>query len=250
MEDQARFRITPRLIFGLLVLCLGSLLLLDQFRVLDADDYVLYWPAGLVLLGLVKLIQPGSRGGGIVLTLLGSGLLLHNLGYVEVDPGFFLAVLLVLGGLNLVVSEVLRRTRRQMAVSASAEVDAFAMLGSVKQATRSQAFRGGSATAVMGACDVDLRQSTLQGGEAVLDVFAFWGGVEILVPESWEVIVKGIPILAGFDDVTRPPAIPATQRLVIKGMAIMGAVEVRNWRQAEMDVRHLRQNETPRPVED
>jgi len=39
-------------------------------------------------------------------------------------------------------------------------------------------------------------------GPAVLDVFAFWGGVEVRVPRDWTVVMKGTPILGGFTDKT------------------------------------------------
>jgi hypothetical protein len=63
--------------------------------------------------------------------------------------------------------------------------------------------------------------------EAVLDVFVFWGGAEIKVPEDWEVVSRGIAVLGGFVDNTRHVA-GAHKRLVITGMAIMGGVEVKN----------------------
>lgn len=248
MEDQATFRITPRLIFGVCVLMFGSLLLLDQLNVLDARDYLDYWPAALIVLGLIKLVQPGSKGGAIVLTLAGTGLLLSNLGYLVLDFDLIFPGLLVLAGLSLVFGEIFRRARRKSgeAVSASSEVDPFAILGSVKRLSSSQSFRGGSATALLGAAEVDLRQARIQGGEAVIDTFAFWGGIEIFVPEDWEVVQRGIPILGGFEDLTRPPLGGGSQRLVIKGMAIMGGVEVRNWKKEEQDVRRLIRDEPDR----
>ena len=247
MEDQATFRITPRLIFGVCVLTFGGLLLLDQLNVLDARDYLEYWPAALIVLGLTKLVQTGARGGGIVLTVLGTALLLSNLGYLVLDFDLFFPALLVLGGVSLIFGEIFRRARRKPgeSVSASSEIDPFAILGSVKRVSSSQAFRGGSATALLGAAEIDLRQARIQGGEAVIDTFAFWGGIEIFVPEDWEVVQRGVPILGGFEDLTRPP-LGGSQRLVIKGMAIMGGVEIRNWKKEEQDVRRLLRDEPVR----
>lgn len=250
MEDRATFRLTPRLIFGVCVLLFGGLLLLDQLDLLNARDYLLYWPAGLIALGLVKLVQPGSRGGGLTLAGVGSALLLSNLGYIELDAELVIPVLLVLGGVRLIFGELFRRRGAgdgdAEKLSASAEVDSFAILGGVKRVCRSQSFLGGSASAIMGAAEVDLRGARIAGGEAVLDTFAFWGGVEIYVPEDWEVVQRGVPILGAFEDTTRPQPGGASQRLVIKGMAIMGAVEIRNWKKDEQDVLHLLRDDPAR----
>lgn len=244
MEDRATFRLTPRLIFGVCVLLFGSLLLLDQMDVLDARDYLLYWPAGLIALGLVKLVQPGSRGGGLFLAGVGAALLLSNLGYIELDVELVLPALLVLGGMRLIFGELFRRRRGLgEGATASAEIDSFAILGGVKRASSSQSFRGGSVSAIMGAAEVDLRAAQIAGGEAVIDTLAFWGGIEIFVPEGWEVVQRGVPILGAFEDYTRPPLSSNAPRLIIKGMAIMGGVDIRNWKKEEQDVRHLLRDE-------
>ena len=68
------------------------------------------------------------------------------------------------------------------------------------------------------------------GTEAVIDVFAFWGGMEIKVPEDWTVIIRAIPLMGGVDDKTHmvqpPPAVE--KRLVISGIVMMGGVVVKN----------------------
>jgi hypothetical protein len=80
----------------------------------------------------------------------------------------------------------------------------------------------------MGGCEIDLRNASIESGDAIIDVFAFWGGVEIRVPMDWTVIVDATPLLGGFDDKTRPPETPSKKRLVLKGYAIMGGVEISN----------------------
>lgn len=246
MEDRATFRITPRLVFGALVLLFGSLLLLDRLGVLDADDYLQYWPAGLIAVGLVKLMQPGGRGSGFLFAGLGTWLLLANLGYVDFDIRIVWPVILVLIGLRLVMGEAFRRSRRPGGPgSSSDEVDAVAVLGGIRRTSNSARFLGGSATALLGSCEIDLRPATIAPGqEAVLDTFAFWGGIEILVPETWDVVVQGMPILGAFEDQTRPPLGTNPPRLVIKGTVVMGGVEVRNWRKGgELESRYLRRDE-------
>jgi predicted membrane protein len=87
-------------------------------------------------------------------------------------------------------------------------------------------FRGGEITAVMGGCALDLRNSSIQD-EAVVTVFAFWGGVTLKVPPDWTVVLNGTPIMGGFEEKTIAPP-DNSKRLIIRGYAIMGGVEVRN----------------------
>jgi len=74
---------------------------------------------------------------------------------------------------------------------------------------------------------LDMRSASIAAGEAVINVFAFWGGVTIKCPPDWTVVLQGTPIMGGFDEKTVAPP-DASKRLVIRGYAIMGGVEVRN----------------------
>ena len=80
--------------------------------------------------------------------------------------------------------------------------------------------------AVTSADRLDMRTASIQD-EAVINVFAFWGGVTLKCPPDWTVVLQGTPIMGGFEEKTATP--PHSQkRLIIRGYAIMGGVEVRN----------------------
>ena len=100
------------------------------------------------------------------------------------------------------------------------------LLSGFKRRLTTPNFRGGEITALMGGCDLDLRQSSISG-EAVVNVFSMFGGVTIKVPVDWTVVLQGTPIMGGFEEKTVPPATP-DKRLIVRGYAIMGGLEVRN----------------------
>jgi hypothetical protein len=63
------------------------------------------------------------------------------------------------------------------------------LLGGFERRVHTQDFRGGEVTAVMGGCALDLRGASMTG-EAIINVFAFWGGVTLKVPPDWTVVLK------------------------------------------------------------
>jgi predicted membrane protein len=106
-------------------------------------------------------------------------------------------------------------------------IDMMAILGGSKHVSTTADFKGGQALAVMGGCEIDLRKASIAEEEAVIDVFAFWGGIEIRVPEEWEVVNRGSAFLGAIDNKTH--SVPgATQRLAVTGTVVMGGVEVKN----------------------
>jgi Domain of unknown function (DUF1707)/Cell wall-active antibiotics response 4TMS YvqF len=82
--------------------------------------------------------------------------------------------------------------------------------------------------AVMGGVALDLSKARFAAAEVTINVFAFWGGVEIFVPEDVTVRVDGAGIMGAFEDSThKTPTIPGGPVVRITGVAIMAGVEVR-----------------------
>jgi hypothetical protein len=112
-------------------------------------------------------------------------------------------------------------------VDANSTLSAMAILGGVSRGNNSRAFRGADLLAIMGGCQLDLRQAAING-EAVIEVFVMWGGIEIRVPEDWTVSSRIVPLMGGVEDKTRPPQGATAHRLILRGFAIMGGVEIKN----------------------
>ena len=101
-----------------------------------------------------------------------------------------------------------------------------AFLTGIDRRISSSDFRRGEASTIMGGIDLDLREATMQGNEATLDVSAIMGGVDIRVPRDWTVVNHVTPILAGVDDNTRPTG--SKKRLILQGTVIMGGLDIKN----------------------
>jgi predicted membrane protein len=223
------------MVMGVFVIIVGILFTLDNFDLVEVEHYLELWPLILVVLGVTKLLQTrGSKLPGALLVILGSVLLLATLDIIPVGVFDLWPLILVFIGFNMVWGSIARRRRAELGLPASSSdslLSAVAVMSGVEVSSSSADFRGGDATALMGGCEIDLRGATIKSGEtAVLDTFAMWGGIDIFVPRGWNVQVSGFPFLGGFVDKTQQTPDPAAGQLIVKGMAIMGGVEVKNER--------------------
>lgn len=227
---QPAARLTPHLMFGLLIILVGVVFTLDNLNLAEANDYLRYWPAGLIAIGLAKLWEVrtgrGSALGGGLFIIAGVWMLLDSMDLIDVSFLDFWPLLLVMVG-GMIVWQGIRGRQHRATASTDATVNAIAVLSGVNRGSNSTAFRGGELTAFMGGCEIDLRQASING-EAVIDVFAMWGGIEIRVPENWTVIGRVTPLLGGFEDQTRPTQGATAHKLVVRGVVLMGGVEVKN----------------------
>jgi predicted membrane protein len=220
---------TGRLFLGLAVMLFGLALALDNFGLFQLRYLLRFWPLILIAVGVMRLVRSTRAGGapdGLVMTCMGVLLLLMTLDLLRFKQAF--AVFLLALGAAMVLRAVRGGTGGDTGSVGAERVDAFALLGGVQRVSRSTDFRGGSVSATLGGCDIDLRQATvLEGETAVLDVLALMGGVEVRVPEDWTVETRGMALLGGFEDKTRRP-LDDRRRLVVTGLAVLGGVEVKN----------------------
>ncbi len=188
-------RVTPRLVIGLVVMLSGLVMALDSLGLVDGSAIFRFWPLALIAVGLVKAMSPTRQGSGaIVWIVAGVAFLLVTLG--RMSFGGVWALLIFTVGANI-AWKALRPIG--LPKDPSAAVDIVQFMGGTKTLITSPDFKGGQAMAVMGGCEIDLRHAAMpEGRTAVLDTFAFWGGIEIKVPEEWEVVSQGNAVLGGF----------------------------------------------------
>ena len=222
MASDARRNPWSTFVWGSLILAAGLILWLDRLGRLEARDWFEWWPVALFAAALAEL---GRRRwfGAIVWAGLGGYFLMDKLGYEVPRLREVLGLwplLISAAGLTLIV-HTLRAGRD------ASRFRSFAVMAGNHVSIGSEAFRGGQAVAVMGGCEIDLDSVRTASGDATIDVLAFWGGIDIRVPRGWTVVDRVAPILGGFEDKTAG-ALPDGPRLVVRGAAIMGGVEVKN----------------------
>jgi predicted membrane protein len=245
MNGSGAPRITGRIIVGGLLILFGLIFTLDNFGLIDAGDVFDYWPVILIVIGAARVLQPrhsGERVFGFVMIGLGIFFQLQTLGLTSLHFYHLWPIVLVIVGGTLIWRAfdrnralgsgwAVRATPGAGAHDSAPHHSDFAFMGGVHRVVESPDFRGGDATAVMGAIELDLRASKIAGPPAVLDVFALWGGIEITVPTDWKVDIQVVPILGGVENKARSVA-PATggpeQILTVRGTALMGGVEIKN----------------------
>ena len=223
---------TAQVVFGLMIVIVGILFTLDNVGLIDARDYLQFWPAGLVAVGLLKLWHTSRDGhgwfGGVAFVVIGTWMLIERIVYFTINARELLPLMLVVLG-GYMVWRGFGGHRRERESDGHSSFSALAIMGGVARRSSSQDFRGADLTAVMGGCEIDLRQASIAPGtEAIVDVFAFWGGIDLKVPEDWTVVTRAMPLMGGVEDKTRAPQGTTGKRMVLRGIVIMGGVTVKN----------------------
>jgi predicted membrane protein len=220
-----------RVLFGLALIALGLVFLLDRAGVLDAGRTIAdWWPVAVIALGAVQLFdRPRSLLGPGIVIGVGMILLLFT---TDVVTGSVFALLWPALLIAIGLAILFRHGRGPDTTVEGSTEDvsrATAVFGSNEVVSRSSAFRGGSATAIFGGVVLDLRNAGLHPEGATIDVTSIMGGVEIVIPRGWRVRTSGTPILGGIEDTTER-AEGTGSELRVDALTILGGTEIKHER--------------------
>ncbi|HKY22913.1 MAG TPA: hypothetical protein VJM31_16990 [Vicinamibacterales bacterium] len=214
--DGTRVRITPNLAYGVCLVILGSALVLDRLRLIEAGQILRFWPLGLVLLGITLVIQSFQPVVATATTQKRDGF----------NPGHIVLLAMV----GLFASQFFHGGGTLVRADSSNRASILAIMGGYKQVISAQTFRGGEITTVMGEGDLDLRNTSIALEDTpVVEVFTLMGGAVIRVPEGWNVESRVVSIAGGVRDRrTGPRDVPGAPRIIIRGFTFMGGLSIRS----------------------
>lgn len=197
---------------GTCVAGLGIVLLLHSFGVIQLAPLVRYWPVVLVVIGAAVTAQ----------AVLG--------GTRPAPAPIGLIVLVLLGG--FVASHVASMRDASASAPQAGRLNSVTVMGGYHPQPPTGEFTGGQIANVMGGSQIDLRQATIAPGAAAdIELFTMMGGVDLRVPDNWQVEADTVFVMGGMDD-KRPHADtaqtdPIAPKLILRGSVIMGGITIR-----------------------
>ncbi len=106
-------------------------------------------------------------------------------------------------------------------------VDSTVFLNGSDYSYSSKELKGGNLSSIMASNKVILNEADMIGNTLTLNVFAFWGSIELYIPKNWKLNVKCIPIMAGIQHkiISDENFVEKEKTLTIKGTIIMSNIE-------------------------
>ena len=204
-----------KLVTGGILIAVGIFLLLDNvvhFHFFPLD-YILSFPALLVALGIIILVNSKNSFFGYLLLIGGLYLFFKNKLHLPVQD--YLADLWPLAIIAFGLYLLLKRRGRSTSYFAGSEgsentgqknftrseedfIDETTILGSSNKSFSSRQFRGGKILTILGGSEIDLRSCELGGERQIIDIVAIFGGTTIYLPPDWKVVISVVSIFGGF----------------------------------------------------
>ena len=252
---------TPALWPGLVLVSVGGGLLAREFGLLPAQVRLVdFWPLVLVFVGVSSLFRARGFVGALfalAFVALGGLLLASNLWLLAFPAARLWPGLLVLLGIAFLFRGARGSERPVSANDPPTDPPSDASPGPSdgwdegthyqglrmdddrlnKQVTfsgldfkiESESWKGGELGVTAGGVGLDLRYARLAPEGALLDVRIVMGGVDIRVPDTWQVRCDVTPLLGGADDTTRSTqGSTSAPVLRVVGSVTLGGLTIRN----------------------
>jgi predicted membrane protein len=232
MDSIHRRHARGPLVPALVLIALGVVFFLTENHIVEAWDIWKFWPLVLVIAGVAKvsLRSPGRQVEGWVLIGVGLLFLASSLGLLRIAPHLLWPAILIGVGVTLLFRALPYSSEpSDVQLRAPSEGENFTMFGGAELNMSGQEFQGTAITAVFGGYNLDLRKSIMKSDRAIVEATAVFGGIELRVPATWNVVMQGAPIFGGYSDETLHPE-PASNapQLIIRGAAVFGGIAVKN----------------------
>lgn len=238
--------------FGLILILVGLVFLWGMFAGYDAWDYIrTYWPTILIIIGFFNLFDKrSSKLGNLILIFIGAALQVDRLDLLDFNVWkLFWPILLIVFGISILMpSKSKSYTYSSGEYNKNFDEDDFekdeeeleyddinnenyisksTILSGSTIRNSSKSFKGGSVSVVLGGIDLDLRYADIGKKDATLNVNVLLGGIDILVPDNWNVHIKTTHVLGGTDNHTRFNDDPNAPVLTITGSVILGGIDIK-----------------------
>ena len=232
-----------RVFFGVLVIVIGILFLVDKAGIAELDSLLDWWPSLFILYGAWRLIANRFRSLFLPLLLIFGGVVLQlrELDTADVFSTIWPAFLIALG-VAIVIGGMRSRNRRQRGGSSShsastiidvdlgAPADAddgtlHAVAGSQDRIVSGD-FYDGSINVVMGNGTLDMRDATIVDKPATLEVSVVMGEVKVRVPTEWNVRIVNSSQMGDTKDTRCSQNNSDNPDLIIRGSVTMGSLHI------------------------
>jgi predicted membrane protein len=141
--------------------------------------------------------------------------------------GLTIGFVIVSSIISAVVAAVAKRHMLSSGMESDNEFDLVTIFDGTDFASTAPAFRRGSVLTWYGGGQIDLRGATLDPAGAELNVRALFGGVQIIVPETWRVQQRMVAFLGGVSDSREKIEAHETGPVLrLDGWAAFGGIDV------------------------
>lgn len=186
---------------GILLIVIGVGFALQEAGMINFTSLLAdWWPFIFIIIGIIQLTNNtfSTPVSGIIFIVVGGILLANNWLDVNIWAFIWPGIIIVIG-----LTFIFSRPGFNKKLDEAERLNVKTFFSGAEMRSHAKHFQGGSITAVFSGAEIDLRDAIFDPSGAEIEITSVFAGVEIRVPDNVHVVIKGVPIFGGWEDLTR-----------------------------------------------
>lgn len=205
-----------------------------------AYHLLISWQMLLITIGVINILTWRGAFWGSILVVVGAVFLLPKIFIVPIALSkLSFPIILLLVGVLIILKSLFKKNNINFHKKFDDELIDYSedyirekyVFGGTNMQVKSQNFKGGKIEAVFGGGRIDFSMAQLSiQDKVILDLELVFGGLEIIVPQDWTVIIKSQSVFGGIVEKKSPLVqTDPTKEFIIIGKAVFGGAEIKRF---------------------
>lgn len=220
--------------FGILIIFIGVVALVNEMNLGFQIESALFWPAILIIFAAYMMFKNKKFSFWYsVLAFIGVWYTLYYFDIVTANlENYFWPVILIFLGLGIISNKLSwnNKIRTESTTCATKGKDGRlnfnGIFGGVKEIVKNNDFKGCIINAIFGGVELDLREIKVKDN-VVIDANSIFGGVDLIMPEDYNVVVNSFAVFGGNDNKIRRQFDDNKKTIYVNCVSIFGGADIK-----------------------
>ena len=221
------------IIWGLILIAIGVIIAGNTLNIFNVDLFFDgWWTLFIIIPCSVGLLTDKDKGGSLIGLLVGILLLLACQNVIDFDMFWKILVptIIIICGLTLIFRSIFGRKIcddiEELNKKISEDGTTTAVFSSQDIKLDDQEFKGTNLTAIFGGIDLDLRNAKIKD-DVVINASSIFGGIEIIVSDDVNVILKSNSIFGGAQNSKKDNKKDKKHTVYVNATCVFGGLEIK-----------------------
>lgn len=221
------------ILWGIVLIAIGSLLALNTFGVLDFNLFFEgWWTLIIIIPCAISFVTESDKVGSLIGVTIGVLLLLCCQDVLSFDMLWKLIIpaIIVFVGIKMIFNSLFKNKssliRKELKNSGVEAKSGFAAFSGNNLVYDGEVFNGAELNAIFGGVKCDLTNAIFER-DTYIDATAVFGGIDIIVPNTVNVKCNATSIFGGLSDKKHKNSSDNQYTIYVNGTCIFGGVDIK-----------------------
>ena len=221
------------IIWGLVLIALGVIIAGNSLNIFNVDLFFDgWWTLFIIIPCFIGLITDKEKTGSLIGLLVGVLLLLACQNIINFDLFWkiIIPIIIIVIGLSLIIKNIFGRDFsddiKELNKKISEDGTVSAVFSEQKLNFEDEEFKGVNLSSIFGNIELDLRKAKIKG-DVIINASAIFGGVEVLVSDDVNIVLKSNSVFGGADNNKKGTTKDKKHTIYVNATCVFGGLDIK-----------------------